>query len=98
MAKVRCGEETRIAWQSRGGRQRWRRQTSCDSNTKRCTGDASGAAHVEVWRRYLRAVCLVRAMVDDDWCGVLMEMWLRLQVELVWWMREGGGRAGEVNK
>lgn len=41
---------------------------------------------------------MVRAMVDDDWCGVLMEMWLRLQVELVWWMREGGGRAGEVNK
>lgn len=40
------------------------------------------------------------------WCGPWLVMWmccvlmkmLRLWSGAVWWMREGGGRAGEVNK
>lgn len=63
----------------------------------RCTDDASDAVD---------AMRIEGTYGRSAWCGPLLVMWmccvlmemLRLWSGAVWWMREGGGRVGEVNK
>ena len=41
---------------------------------------------------------MVRAIVGDGLVCVADGNVVEAEVELMWWMRDGGGRAGEVNK